>query len=172
MYVTYRDLFAGSSPDNMKYNYVLPSTFVDSFENNQEYGKIEFQKTFNLLKEYSKLNESGQIDKTDVIYYEIKYVQLIPDNESGLVIVNYTVEYPNIKNSSGFTVTINPQMVISGFKTTGQVKGDLNIILLSVVISLVVLAIFTIVIMRVKRNKFVNANNNKGIKYSKIKKVK
>ena len=63
-------------------------------------------------------------------------------------------------------------MVISGFKTTGQVKGDLNIILLSVVISLVVLAIFTIVIMRVKRNKFVNANNNKGIKYSKIKKVK
>lgn len=170
--VTYRDLFAGSSPDNMKYNYVLPSTFVDSFENNQEYGKIEFQKTFNLLKEYSKLNESGQIDKTDVIYYEIKYVQLIPDNESGLVIVNYTVEYPNIKNSSGFTVTINPQMVISGFKTTGQVKGDLNIILLSVVISLVVLAIFTIVIMRVKRNKFVNANNNKGIKYSKIKKVK
>lgn len=170
--IAYKDLYNDSSPQNINYNYVLPSSFVDSFPTDQELGKIQFQKSFNLLKEFSKTNEQGQIDKSDVTYYEIKYIQLIPDNESGIVIVNYTVEYPNIKNSSGFTVTINPQMIISGFKTTGQIKSDFNTILLSVVISLIVLALFTIIVMRVKRNKFVNASKTKGIKYSKIKRAK
>lgn len=170
--ISYKDLYNESSPEKIKYYYLLPSSFVELFANDQQKGKIAFQDTFNLLKEYSKINESGEIDKNDVTYYEIKYVQLIPDNESGSVIVNYTVEYPNIRNSSGFTVTTNPQIVISGFKTTTQVKGDFNVIILSAVAALVVLAIFTIIIMRVKRNKFVNANKNNGIKYSKIKKIK
>lgn len=165
--ISLQNLFEESNASQKGYNYrfQLPSDFVNSFESDPLKGQISFQNTFELIKPYSTnivnnyvLNSYASSKITDPGYYEIDKVTLIPNDQLGIVIANYVIRYPNLQTAYGNPVLLYPTIKITGMKTQSTSSIDNATIITSILVVLVIVSIGFLIILRVKRNKFVGNN--------------
>ncbi len=161
--ISIQNLYQESNAADRGYDYrfLLPSDFIDSFETDPIKGKIGFQNTFGLIKPYATnptrstyLTSNRTTRNIDPGYYEIDKVTLVPNNQLGTVIANYVIRYPNLQTAYGNPVLLYPTIKITGMKTQGIVSIDYATIITSALVVLIVIAIGALILIRIRRNKF------------------
>lgn len=152
-----------NSSDLKYFSNLTASTFTNLYkDSNNNY--LSFQDKFDLLKIDKNLSESN------INYFVIKNIQLVPNDENGTVLVQYEINYPNIVSNSPDGQRVFPSITLTGFKTNASQLHQyiILILIIAIIIVLIGLSFGVYILVDKRKNAIIKQEYRKKQNYKKV----
>lgn len=151
-----------------KWDNATPTQFIENFFDDKKQNYMPFQ------NQYKFIDIDNSVDPNDRNYFNILDLEMTPNDQEGSVLIQYTIHFPNVGDSSGNGEIIFPQIVLIGFPTSldKQLKiiSIVSIISLSIIVTGSIFGLLTIHNRRKiskDKTKYLKKYNSKSINLEK-----